>query len=115
MKRVEVASLDDRDLIVKEYELGRELASTRFRHALGQFENSSEIRVLRRGRARLKTEVRRREIENGLTKDELYQRHASALRSLDSEGADSAAASDADGGGGILGKLRRRLGGSDEA
>ena len=108
MKRIEVASLDERALVVKEYEIARELAGTRFRHALGQVEKNSDLRALRKARARLKTEIRRREIESGLPQDELYRRNAAALRAVETDSSAETEQSSKSSGG-LFANLRRRL------
>lgn len=114
MKSVELTSLSERELVVKEYDVKRELANVKFRHALGQLEKNSDIKDLRRVLARLKTEVRRREIEAGLPKDELYRRHASTLRaSNDVESGETSTSSGT--GGGLFASLRRRLTGESES
>ncbi|MGC6491671.1 MAG: 50S ribosomal protein L29 [Myxococcota bacterium] len=52
-----------------------DLVRTRFKHAAGALENTSELRRLRRGIARVQTELRRRELAQGMSKDALLLTH----------------------------------------
>ncbi|MGE3621111.1 MAG: 50S ribosomal protein L29 [Acidimicrobiia bacterium] len=54
--------LDDADLLRSLAETKQELFNLRFQHVTGQLDNSSRLGVLRRDVARIKTELRAREI-----------------------------------------------------
>lgn len=112
MSQVDLTSLSERELVVQGHEVSQELAGTRLRNALGQLERNSEIRGLRRRRAQILTEVRRRELEEGLPKGTLMQRHASAVPASESSPVGEASQKKPEG---LLAGLRRRLtGGGDE-
>ena len=68
--------LSDADLVGKISAVERDLVQARFQHSLNQLENTSSLRVHRRSIARLLTEVRRRELEQGLAKGSLRRQHA---------------------------------------
>lgn len=115
MSRADLTALSERELVVQENDVTQRLAGTRLKHALGQLEQNSEIRGLRRERARLLTEMRRREIEAGLPKGALAQRHASALGASASKVSETVGESVQKKPEGLLASLRRRLtGGGDE-
>jgi large subunit ribosomal protein L29 len=67
------ADLDNAALAARYVETERELTLARFQHGLGQLENSARLRVLRHDIARLRTELRTREIAAGLAKDSLLR------------------------------------------
>lgn len=71
----ELHGLSDEELAHRMLDRSRDLVSARFRHSLGQLENTSELRVIRREIARIKTEARSREIAQGLPKDSLIRSH----------------------------------------
>ena len=68
----------------------RALVEARFRHSMGQLENSADLKRLRRDVARLLTEARRRELVDGVSKDALLAGPAAASEAVEaSTGADS--------------------------
>lgn len=58
MKAVEFRELTADELSVREQEIQKELFNLRFQQAMGQLENPSRIRQLRRELARIKTIAR---------------------------------------------------------
>ena len=90
------AELSDQDLVVKVYEAERALVAARFKHSTNQLENTSELRNLRRSIARIRTELRTREIAGGLSKDSLLSLHKPAAKGAGA--ADSADAAEEKGG-----------------
>lgn len=73
-----VSGLTDQDLVTKLHQSERDLVSARFKHSTNQLENTATLRDLRRTIARLKTEARRREEQQGLGKNELLAKHRPA-------------------------------------
>jgi len=69
-------SLTDEQLVQSVRSKERELVAARFRHSSNQLENTATLRVIRKDLARLKTEVRARELANGLHHGALMARHA---------------------------------------
>lgn len=65
----------DQELIHDLFDSERGLMAARIRHSMNQLENTAELKVLRRRIARLHTEARRRELEQGLLKDSLIHAH----------------------------------------
>jgi ribosomal protein L29 len=78
----DLQQLDDaalvRDLVTKQHALVR----ARFQKGAGKLDNTASIGVLRRGIARARTEIRRRERAQGLAKDSLLAAHPIDQRSL---------------------------------
>jgi len=87
MNAAELKSLSDRDLVHRALETERNLMAARFSHSMNQLEDTSELRVLRRDIARLRTEARARELAEGLAKDSLFQLHRGSF-STDAAAAD---------------------------
>ena len=79
--------LSDQDLTHRLFDIERQLVAARFRHSLGTLENTAELRVMRKNIARVRTEARRREKEQGLPKDSLIRAHRSSY-STDGASAD---------------------------
>ena len=67
--------LNDTELVHTLLDTERELIAARMRHSMNQLENTAGIKVLRRNIARMHTEARRREVEQGLKKDSLLHAH----------------------------------------
>lgn len=67
--------LDDAALVASLSENQFALVRARFALSMDRLEDTSSIRVLRKGVARMKTEIRRREVASGLGRDELLRRH----------------------------------------
>ena len=65
----------DKELIHDLLDHERQLMADRMKHSANQLENTAGLRALRRSIARLHTEARRREIEQGLRKDTLLHTH----------------------------------------
>jgi large subunit ribosomal protein L29 len=70
--------LSDELLVERVLSQKRDLVEARFQHSMGQLENSASLRDLRRGIAKLLTEMRSREIAQGLCKDTLLTKHRTA-------------------------------------
>lgn len=68
----------DGDLVSSLFTRERELVGTRFKHSTGQLENTATVGALRRQIARIKTELRSREIAQGLDRDTLLATHRGA-------------------------------------
>jgi ribosomal protein L29 len=64
------------DLVQKQHGFVR----ARFALSMGRLEDTASIRVIRRDIARLKTEIRRREIDAGLRSGELERLHAKGVK-----------------------------------
>ncbi len=67
--------LSDEQLVHRMLEAERELVAARFKHSMNQLENTASLRSMRREIARLQTEARRREKEQGLAKNRLLSMH----------------------------------------
>ncbi len=86
----------------------RALIGARMRQSMNQLENTANLKVLRRGIARMHTEARRRELEQGVSKDSLLHEHrqsySAAAVADDAEGTDK---------GGFLSGIVDKLSGQD--
>lgn len=71
----ELKALSDEALVHAELQLDRELVSLNFMKKAGTLRNVMSTRVVRKNIARVRTEQRRREIEQGLAKDSLKSQH----------------------------------------
>lgn len=98
--------LTDKDLVTKVFQVERELVTLRFKHSTNQLENTATLRSLRKEIARLKTEARRREVEQGLAKEALFSKFPPDLSVV--EDAPEAAAK-----GGFLQGIVDKISGSD--
>ena len=63
MKAQEIHGMTDDELATKLADLKEELFNLHFRHATGQLENPNAISVAKKDIARIKTEMRAREIK----------------------------------------------------
>lgn len=95
MKNQDFRSLSDEGLVHKELSLERTMVQHQFRHRLGQLENTSVLKSVRRDIARAQTELSRRENEAGAAKGSLRAQHASSWKP-------EAAATAQEAGGGFL-------------
>lgn len=97
--------LSDEQLVHKALAAERDLVVARFSHSAGSLENTAALSVLRKDIARIRTEARRREREQGLAKDALVNAHRSSFAS--SGGVDGGESDEAKGGflKGIVDKL----------
>ena len=104
MAQVDLKSLTDEALVHHELRLERELIEASFRHQTSQLDDTSQLKKLRRGIARARTEERSRERAAGLSVDALRNSHRGSFRM---EQGTVAAAAEATGGflKGIAGKL----------
>jgi large subunit ribosomal protein L29 len=75
MKVDELTALGDEQLVHKELELERSRLGHTFRHRLGQLENTSVIKTIRRDIARAQTLLGARERAGGLGKGSLRAQH----------------------------------------
>ncbi|MCF8040059.1 MAG: 50S ribosomal protein L29 [Desulfohalobiaceae bacterium] len=65
MKAAELQELSEQELRTKEMDFGKELFNLRFQHATGQLENTQRISQVKKNIARIKTVLRRNELEKG--------------------------------------------------
>ncbi|HBF44825.1 MAG TPA: 50S ribosomal protein L29 [Clostridiales bacterium] len=63
MKAKEIREMTNNELLSKLDSLKEELFNLRFRHATGQLENPLTLSLVRKDIARIKTEIREREIK----------------------------------------------------
>jgi ribosomal protein L29 len=80
--------LTDEQLVHKVLQAERDLVGARFSHSMQQLENTSELRVLRRSIARMLTESRRRESDQGLPKNALLESYKNTFSADDGAEAD---------------------------
>jgi large subunit ribosomal protein L29 len=99
------ASLKDADLVLELHKKQHELVRARFALSLGRLEDSASVGGIRKDIARIKTELRRRELDAGLNRDELLRRHRPETSSVA-----ASAGSDEGAGGGLLSGVVDRLG-----
>jgi len=71
----EIRQLSDEALTHRMFDVERALVAARFQLSMGALENTSQITVLRKQVARIKSEARTREISQGLRKGTLIQGH----------------------------------------
>jgi large subunit ribosomal protein L29 len=62
MKAKELKNIDTKDLVAKVKEAQRDLETMKFNHHVSPLENPSKIKASRRDIARMKTELRAREL-----------------------------------------------------
>ncbi len=74
MKTESLDKLSDDDIITRRAELMRELMAHRIQLRMQQLEDNSKIKKTRRALARMNTELRKREIAQGLPKSALLGR-----------------------------------------
>ena len=67
--------MTDEQLIHGVLQIERNMVDSRFRHSMGQLENTSSLRTHRRSIARMLTEARVREAAQGLGKNALMEMH----------------------------------------
>lgn len=70
----ELLELDDREILLRRHDIVQELVAFKFQKATGQLENTARVTQLRRDLARIKTLIRRREIDEQLPKGGLETR-----------------------------------------
>lgn len=68
-------SLEDAALVTALLQHQHDVVTARFKLAAGRLENTASISVLRKDIAKMKTELRKREIAQGLLKDALIAAH----------------------------------------
>ncbi len=108
MQFAEIRDFSDEKLVHTELELERELIAARIRLATNQLEDTSTLKKLRRDIARLQTAARTREVDQGLNKNALRNKHRGSFS------ADGTAKSGDDGGGrGFLKGIVDKISGSD--
>ena len=93
---IELNSLSDEQLIHALLQAERDLVDVRFRHSMGQLENTSVLRHHRRGIARMLTAARQREMAQGLDKNSLMGAHSASFEAR--VGPADSAGSSSDGG-----------------
>lgn len=81
MGRTNVKELSDEQLVHRILNSERELVGARFTHSMNRLENTAQLRVYRREIARLRTELRNREVAQGSLKDSLLSSHRSSFSS----------------------------------
>jgi ribosomal protein L29 len=109
MAGAHLKEMSDEALTHRMFDIERELVSARFKHSLGELENTAELRVLRREIARIQGEARRREVEREMPKGSLVQTHRTTYGGSAS-GSDSEQAPER---GGFLKGIVDKLAGSD--
>lgn len=75
-----IQSMTDASLGQRLAEIERELVRKRFQHSMGQLENTSTLRTLRKEVARIKTEAGRREREQDLPRESLLVKNRSVAQ-----------------------------------
>jgi ribosomal protein L29 len=103
-----VTALSDEQLTHRMFDAERELVTARFAHGSGALENTAGLSVLRKQVARIKTEARRRENDQGLAKGALIRSHRRTWQATD-----VAPEADAPEGGGFLKGIVDKLTGND--
>jgi large subunit ribosomal protein L29 len=99
------SSLEDAALVLELHKKQHALVRARFALSLGRLEDSASVGVIRKDIARIKTEVRRRELEAGLSRDELLRQHRPDRESVVATGEADEGSS-----GGLLSGVVDRLG-----
>lgn len=104
-------ALSDEALTHRLFDVERDLVAARFQHSMNQLENTARLRTMRKNIARIKTEARRREVEQGLGKDALIRSHRSSYKTgAAAEAADTGASEEK---GGFLQGIVDKLSGKD--
>jgi len=75
MSDVSYREMGDEDLVHLVLNSERTLVRSRFKHSQGQLENTASLGDLRKNIARANTELRARELANGLAKGALVAKH----------------------------------------
>jgi len=75
----ELKTLSDENLVHAELQMDRELIALNFMKKAGTLRNVMSTRVVRKNIARVRTEQRRREIEQGLATDSLKALHRASF------------------------------------
>ena len=75
MARKDLGALGDADIVSELAGKQHDLVKAQFALSMNRLQNTSSLRKLRREIAQLNTELRRREIANGLAKNTLSARH----------------------------------------
>lgn len=66
-----LTEFDDKDLVQKLVEQEHALVRARFQNSMGRLENTAALKGLRKDIARIRTELREREVAKGLPKNAL--------------------------------------------
>lgn len=114
MKTETLSAVSDADIVATSGALADAIAANTLRLRVGQLEKTHELSALKKQRARVLGEIRRREIAGGLERNELLRRHAAhQLSAQENSEAPSAEGGTEGAGEGLLASLKRRfLGGS---
>lgn len=102
---------NDEQLTHRMFDHERELVTARFALSSGTLENTAHVSVLRKEIARIRTEARRREIEQGLPKGSLIRTHRSTWSAGSASG--EVEGGDSEEGGGFLKGIVDKLTGND--
>jgi ribosomal protein L29 len=93
MNMADILKLSDEQLVHQEFTIERQIIDSRFAKQMGTMEDTSVFAGFRKSIARLRTEQRRREIEQGIPKDSFRAKYrstfshtASSIASGSSEG-----------------------------
>lgn len=89
MKTENLTAFSDEQLVHHELGLERTLFGHQLRHRLSQLDNNSVLKRTRREIARAQTAVRARELQEGLNRGSLRQRHAASFVPAAAEGSDA--------------------------
>lgn len=82
----DIKALDAAGLVAQLEASEVELLKLRFQHAQGQLQNSAKLGVVRKQIARLRTELRAREISDGLAKRALETQHRAGVAAYAASG-----------------------------
>jgi len=88
-QRTNLNELSDEQLTHRLFDVEHELVTARFQHSMNTLENTAVLKTMRKDIARIKTEARRRELEQGLAKDALIRNHRSSWRTGESDASES--------------------------
>lgn len=72
---ISLSQMSDEQLAHRCLDLERELVALRFKHGLGRLESTASLAVVRKGIAKVRTELRARELQQGLHRNALIERH----------------------------------------
>ncbi|MBN2798524.1 MAG: 50S ribosomal protein L29 [Deltaproteobacteria bacterium] len=75
MKAAELQGLGDAELVHMALDLEHKLVEARFAHSLNKLENTAKLAVFRKDIARIRTELRTRELAQSLGQDAIFRAH----------------------------------------
>lgn len=107
MATTDIRALSDEQLVHAELQLERDMIAASFRLRTGQLEDTASLGRMRRQIARVRTQQRQRELEQGLAKDSLRNLHRATFQP--SAGQEQGG----EGSGGFLKGIVDKIGGKD--